>query len=374
AHELRNPLAPIQSALNVHKLESETEARNQLIGIIERQVHLLARLVDDLIDVARITRGKLTLRKQRVCVQDVLMAAIETVRPAIEGAEHTLRIDIQDGSVSLDADAHRLGQAFANVLNNACKYTAPGGTIWLTAACDDGQLVVSVRDTGIGLTEEQCTRIFDLFVQIDASLERARGGLGIGLTLVRQLVDMHGGSVTVHSDGPDRGSEFVIRIPIATNDESAVGLQEPSAQTIVRRTLRILIVDDNHDGADMLALTLSILGHHVSAVYDPLEAIAAAESFLPDVAFLDIGMPALNGYELAALLKRQPWASEILLVALTGWGQEENRQRSAAAGFDEHLVKPIELETIDRICQRALAQKPLEPVQTISGSRADQGT
>jgi signal transduction histidine kinase len=374
AHELRNPLAPIQSALNVHKLESEAEARNQLIGIIERQVQLLARLVDDLIDVARITRGKLTLRKQHVSVQDVLTAAIETVRPAIEGAAHTLRIDIRDGDVPLYADAHRLGQAFANVLNNACKYTAPGGTIWLSADRDDGQLIVSVRDSGIGLTEEQCARIFDLFVQIDASLERARGGLGIGLTLVRQLVEMHGGSVTVSSDGPDRGSEFVIRIPIAANDDVGVAPLEPSSPTIVGHALRILIVDDNHDGADMLALTLSILGHHVSAIYDPLKAVAAAESFLPDIAFLDIGMPALNGYELAASLKSQPWASEMLLVALTGWGQEENRQRSATAGFDEHLVKPIELETIDRVCHRVLAKKRVESDSTKSSGRPNPGT
>ena len=295
------------------------------------------------------------------------------MRPAIEGAEHTLRIDIQVGDVPLDADAHRLGQAFANVLNNACKYTAPGGTIWLTAVRDGAQLVVSVRDSGIGLTEEECVRIFDLFVQVDASLERARGGLGIGLTLVRQLVEMHGGSVTVRSDGPDRGSEFVIRIPIATIDDGAVALQEPFAHAVIRRPLRILIVDDNHDGADMLALTLSILGHHATAVYDPLKAIATAESFLPDIAFLDIGMPALNGYELAALLKSQPWASDILLVALTGWGQEENRQRSAAAGFNEHLVKPIELETIDRICQRALAEKSLESAPSLSDSAADPG-
>ena len=361
AHELRNPLAPIQSALNVHKLESEAEARKQLIGIIERQVQLLARLVDDLLDVARVTRGKLTLRTQRVSMEEVLRAAIETARPMIEAAGQDLRIDISDDALFLDADAQRLSQVFANVLNNASKYTPSGGTIWLDAGREDAQLVVSVRDSGIGLTAEQCKQIFDLFVQVDASLERARGGLGIGLTLVRQLVEMHGGSVAVHSEGLGHGSEFTIHVPLAIADEAAPEL-DTSHQAPAGRSLRILIVDDNHDGADMLALTLTILGHQVTTIYEPLKAAAAADAFRPDVAFLDIGMPALNGYELAAILKKQPWASQLLLVALTGWGQEENRQRSAAAGFDEHLVKPIELETIDRICQMASAVTSREPV------------
>jgi len=354
AHELRNPLAPIQSALNVHKLEAEPDARRQLIGIIERQVHLLARLVDDLLDVARITRGKLDLRRQNVRVHDLLAAAIETARPLVDASGHTLVAEVADGDVVLFADAQRLSQVFANILNNACKYTAPGGRIELQARAAAGQLAVTVRDNGIGLTAEQCEHIFDLFVQADASLERSRGGLGIGLTLVRQLVQMHGGQVEVRSEGLGRGSEFTIRIPIAAEFTATPADAAPAVAAVVERPLRVLIVDDNHDGADMLALTLSIMGHQVATVYEPLEAVAAAESFRPDVAFLDIGMPTLNGYELAALIRPQPWASRLLLVALTGWGQEENRQRSAAAGFDEHLVKPIELETIQRICQLAL--------------------
>ena len=360
AHELRNPLAPIQSALNVHKLGPDPNEHNQLISIIERQVQLLARLVDDLLDVARITRGKLELRMQRVTVREVLSAAIETARPLIEGAGHALHTDIAEGDLILYADAQRLGQVFANVLNNASKYTAPGGTIWLRAHAETGKLVVSVRDTGIGLTPEQCEQIFDLFVQADASLERARGGLGIGLTLVRQLVEMHRGSVTAHSQGLGHGSEFVIRVPIAVDIDETTGECAPARQSNAGRALRILIVDDNRDGADMLSLTLGILGHQVMTVYEPVKAIAAAQSFLPDMAFLDIGMPELNGYDLAALLRRQPWASHLMLIALTGWGQEESRQRSAAAGFDEHLVKPVDLETIDRICQRALARETLQ--------------
>jgi len=199
-------------------------------------------------------------------------------------------------------------------------------------------------------------------VQVDASLERSRSGLGIGLTLVRQLVEMHGGSVDVHSEGPGQGSEFVIRIPMDADAGAAANLAqpEPTADVVAGNPLRIMVVDDNHDGADMLALTLSILGHQVSTLYEPLKAVAAAESFRPDIAFLDIGMPELNGYELAALLRAQPWASQLTLVALTGWGQEESRQRSAAAGFDEHLVKPVELETIERICRGALARETLQ--------------
>ncbi|HTA64673.1 MAG TPA: hybrid sensor histidine kinase/response regulator, partial [Xanthomonadaceae bacterium] len=231
AHELRNPLAPIQSALNVHRLESEPEARMQLIGIIERQVQLLARLADDLLDVARITRGKLGLRKQKVRVHDLLTVALETVRPLIAGAGHALHVDIADGDLMLFADAQRLSQVFANLLDNACKYTAPGGTIWLSARAEAGELIVSVRDTGIGLAPEQCGQIFDLFVQADASLERSRGGLGIGLTLVRQLVEMHDGRVTVDSQGLGHGSEFFVRIPIASDEDDA-----PDGQDIAGKT------------------------------------------------------------------------------------------------------------------------------------------
>ena len=360
AHELRNPLAPIQSALNVHKLEAGADARGQSMGIIERQVLLLSRLVDDLLDVARITRGKLTLRKEQVLLRDVLKAAIETTGPLVEAAGQVLLTDIPEQDVLLFADAQRLSQVFANVLNNACKYSPANATISLGARREDGQALVSIRDSGIGLSPEECERIFDLFVQVDASLERARGGLGIGLTLVRQLVEMHGGRIRVHSEGLGRGSEFVISVPVAEGIEAAAAGPALAAPATRNRSLRILVVDDNCDGADMLALTLGILGHQVSTVYEPLKALAAAASFLPDVAFLDIGMPALNGYQLAEMIRREPWASQLMLVALTGWGQEENRIRSAAAGFDEHLVKPVELETIHRICEHALTRPSTE--------------
>jgi signal transduction histidine kinase len=359
AHELRNPLAPIQNVLNVYMLAPDVGARVQLFEIMERQVLLLVRLIDDLLDVSRITHGKLILRKQRVGMREVLAAAIETARPLIESAGQSFHIDIQDGDHPLDADPLRLGQVFANVLNNASKYTQPGGTIWLTAARKDDEMVVSVRDTGIGLTADQCNHIFDLFMQVDVSLDRAKGGLGIGLTLVRRIVEMHGGRVIVRSDGLGHGTEFAIHIPVTLDKEVETAEQAPPMQTVVERPLRILVVDDNRDGADMLALSLSTMGHQVVAIYEPLKAVEAAATLVPELAFLDVGMPSLNGYELAAMLKRQPWASRMLLVALTGWGQEEDRRRSAAAGFDEHLVKPIELETIKRICRQAMARESL---------------
>ncbi|MEO5596489.1 MAG: response regulator [Lysobacteraceae bacterium] len=356
AHELRNPLAPIQSALNVYRMVPKAEAREQLLGTMERQLLLLVRLIDDLLDVSRITRGKLTLRKQQVEVNDVLAAAVETARPLIESSGHALRIDIRDGERSLYADSQRLAQVFANVLNNACKYTEPGGTIWLGASAAADELVVSIRDSGIGLTTEQRTHIFDLFMQVDASLERARGGLGIGLTLVRRLVEMHGGQVQVSSDGLGQGSEFIVRIPMAEGEKSAISEPADEVPDNSCRGLRILVVDDSRDGADMLTLTLEVLGHQVVTIYDPLKALAAAEAFVPELAFLDVGMPGLNGYELAVMLKRQPWASNLQLVALTGWGQEEDRRRSAEAGFNEHFVKPIDLGTIQGICHAAQAQ------------------
>jgi signal transduction histidine kinase len=367
AHELRNPLAPIQSALNVHRLEPDPAARLELVGIIDRQVRLLTRMVEDLLDVARITRGKLDLRRQQVSARELLDAAIESARPMIDASGHQLHANFVDGDLRIFADGQRLSQVFANLLNNACKYTSAGGTIWLESAQRDGQLVVSIRDNGIGLDPEQAGRIFDLFVQVDSSLERTRAGLGIGLTLARQFVGMHGGEISVSSEGPGKGSEFTVRLPIENQAPVAADEPQASREPARDRRMRILIVDDNRDGADMLALTLEILGHEVLTLYDPLKAVEAAEAFRPDLALLDIGMPTLNGYELAKLMRSQPWGADLLLVALTGWGQEENRQQSASAGFDRHLVKPIDLETIREVCE--WAQRGSAATQPSSGSR-----
>jgi len=355
SHELRNPLAPIQSALNVHRLAPDAAGREHLLGIIERQMQLMVRLIDDLLDVSRINGGKLTLRRQRVPAAQVLAAAIETARPLVEHAGHDLVVEVEPGDLWLNADPQRLAQVFANLLNNASKYTEPGGRIDVSLRRIDGEVAVSVRDSGIGMSAEQLAEVFDLFMQVDASLERTRGGLGIGLTLVRQLVEMHGGRVLARSEGLGKGSEFVAYLPLAPAmvEETAAPAPPPVATAT---GLRVLVVDDNQDGADMLALSLSILGHEVLTVYDPLEVEAVAANFRPELAFLDVGMPRLNGYDLAARLRRHDWCRDTYLVALTGWGQDTDRRRSAESGFNEHLVKPIDLDTIVAMCNAAQAR------------------
>jgi len=361
SHELRNPLAPIQSALNVHRLAPDAAGRQHLLGIVERQMQLMVRLIDDLLDVSRINGGKLTLRRKRVQAAQVLASAIETARPLIEHAGHRLELDIEPGDLWLHADPQRLAQVFANLLNNASKYTEPGGRISVSLRRDGGEAVVSVRDSGIGMSPEQIAAVFDLFVQVDASLERTRGGLGIGLTLVRQLVEMHGGRVLARSEGLGRGSEFVAYLPLSQAPVEASPMPLPVEGDAVTPALRVMVVDDNQDGADMLALSLSILGHEVLTLYDPLEVEAAAERFRPTLAFLDVGMPHLNGYDLAQRLRGQSWCERTMLVALTGWGQGSDRRRSSESGFDEHLVKPIDLETIVLMCNAAHARAMATP-------------
>jgi PAS domain S-box-containing protein len=355
AHELRNPLAPIQSALHALKLSPQEAIRDRLQGIMQRQMQQLVRLIDDLLDVSRISRGKLTLRKQHVPLSQVIAVAVETVRPLLEQAGHTLAIDLGATDPILHGDPQRLSQVFANLLNNAGKYTEPGGSLWISASTDgDGMLRVSMRYNGIGLSADHLLRVFELFAQVDISLERSRGGLGIGLTLVRQLVEMHGGNVTAYSGGPGLGSEFTVMLPLA-EPLPCVETEPPGAAQAspadVR--LRVMVVDDNRDGADTLALSVDTLGHDVLALYDPLEALARGADFVPDLAFFDVGMPGLNGYELARRFREQPWGRDTLLVALTGWGQEEDRRRSAEAGFDVHVVKPIDFDRIEELCQQA---------------------
>ena len=369
AHELRNPLAPIQSALNAYRLSPGVDAtRGDLLGIMQRQMQLMVRLIDDLLDVSRITRGKLTLQNQRTDLASVLDAAVEIACPLIKQAGHALQVDIPAIEFPVHADPQRLAQVFANLLNNASKYTESGGTIRLAVAKENGELVVSVRDSGIGMSTAQITHIFDMFMQVDASLERARGGLGIGLTLVRHLVELHGGRVRAFSEGLGRGSEFIVYLPLAQGLDADAGPLAATPDNSATRTLRILVVDDNCDGADTLALLLGLLGHQVLTLYDPLKAVEAAAAFVPELAFLDVGMPNLNGYELAARLRRQSYGPQLLMVALTGWGQESDRRRSAEAGFDEHLVKPIDMETIERICRWAQAGEGGADVPRFPGS------
>jgi signal transduction histidine kinase/ActR/RegA family two-component response regulator len=362
AHELRNPLAPIQSALNVRRLgQHDAGSADALHGVIERQMRHLVRLVDDLLDVSRITRDHIELRVERVDLADVLATAQETVQPLLDAAGQHIELDLPDAALSLDADPHRLAQVFSNLLSNASKFSPEGSLLGLSARVEGGNVVVRVRDSGIGLDREHLASIFDLFSQVDNSLERARGGLGIGLTLARRLVELHGGRIAAHSEGLGRGCEFSVELPLrdapgqkplpapvdAAREEKAAG-----APT---RSLRVMVVDDNRDSADMLALSLRLMGHEVRAYYDPLLVVDAALAFRPDLAFMDVGMPTLNGFDLATRLHAQAWpgSGRPRLVALTGWGQEDDRRRSEAAGFDEHLVKPAELETIERVCRAA---------------------
>jgi len=353
AHELRNPLAPLLNALNVRRL-SAPDVEDPLQGLMERQLALLVRLIDDLLDIARITRGKLELRKAATTLQEVLQSAIETAMPLIEHGRHQLQVRLPPEPVPLHADSMRLSQVFANLLNNAAKYSDPGGQIEMIASADDARVEVRVRDAGIGLSAEQARDIFELFSQADTAIERASGGLGIGLTLVRRLAEMHGGEVSVYSEGLGHGSEFLVRLPrevaAATPGETTrmPPVQVSRSPDGVRH--RALVVDDNHDAADTLAMMLELLGLEAHCLYDPMAFEEYFASFAPRVVFLDVGMPGRSGYDVAQALRAAPNGRDVLLVAVTGWGQPEDRRRTQQAGFNHHLVKPPELPAIQAIC------------------------
>jgi PAS domain S-box-containing protein len=342
AHELRNPLAPIRSAVQILKAKGPPDP--QLVwsrDVIDRQVGQMARLLDDLLDISRITRGKLELRRERVRLSAVVEAAVETSRPLIDAGGHTLSVSLPPESVYLDADRVRLAQVLSNLLNNAAKYTDRGGQIRVTVRREGGEVAVAVADTGIGMPADLLPRLFETFAQAAPAMGRSQGGLGIGLALVRRLVELHGGTVTAHSDGPGRGSTFTVRLPEAAAPAAAV---ESPDEGWGRRgsPCRVVVADDNRDAADSLALLLRFLGHEVRTAGDGQEAVEVAEAFRPDVVLLDIGMPRLNGYEACRLIRSRPWGRGVLLVALTGWGQEEDRRRATEAGFDRHFTKPVD--------------------------------
>lgn len=354
AHELRNPLAPIQGALNVYRLGHDVAGADDsmLYQIFERQTRLLVHMVDDLLDVSRITRGRLQLRLERSTLGNILAAAIETAQPLVDEGQHRLELDLPPQPVHLEADPHRLIQVFGNLLNNACKFSDPGGTITVRASVGVGSVVIEIRDTGIGLTEQQVHFIFDLFAQADTSLERPHSGLGIGLTLSQRLVELHGGQIRASSEGLGAGSTFTVTLPIASVHTVSTGESAPAPAQVAMGSLRIMVVDDNRDSADMLAMSLQIMGHQVRAVYSPLAAMDACADFEPDLMIIDIGMPELNGLALAERLRTHSWHGlPPRLVALTGWGQAEDHKRSSTAGFADHLVKPASLATIERVCR-----------------------
>jgi signal transduction histidine kinase/DNA-binding response OmpR family regulator/PAS domain-containing protein len=351
AHELRNPLAPMNNGLQLMRLAANNPGTlEQARAMMERQLQQMKRLVDDLLDVSRISRNKLELRKEFVELATVVNRATETSRPLIEAAAQELLVTLPEEPVLLDADPVRLAQAFSNLLNNASKYSEKGSRIWFQVEHAEEEIIVKVRDNGIGIPADKLPRIFDIFMQVDRSIERSQGGLGIGLTLVRQLVQMHGGSVEVGSDGPGRGSEFIVRLPVVILSKPAAPSESENKgaeRGVAAR--RILVADDNRDSADSLAMMLEMLGHSVSCAHDGLEALEMAKRTQPELVFLDLGMPRMNGYDAARLIRSQPECNGAVLVALTGWGQEEDRRRSYEAGFDYHIVKPIDFTTVENL-------------------------
>ncbi len=341
AHELRNPLAPIRYAVSIIRHPNlKPEQRYRAEEVIGRQVDHMARLLDDLLDISRITRGVLDLRKGPVELAPIIATSIETARPLLDGKQHTLTVELPPEPVRLEADTVRLAQIFSNLLTNAAKYTDPSGQIRLSAALEGSEVVVRIRDNGVGMAPAMIPKYFNMFVQAGPSLERSEGGLGIGLALVRGLTELHGGQVDAHSDGPGAGSEFVVRLPLAPAEErTAAASPQPAAECAA---LKVLIADDNRDIADTCSLLVELLGHEVHVAYSGEQAFELAEKLRPDMLLLDIGMPDISGYDLAKRIRATGWASPATLVAVTGWGQEEDKQRSFAAGFDWHLTKPID--------------------------------
>ena len=348
SHELRNPLAPIGYAAEIMKRSERVTPEMQWVReVLDRQVHQMGRLLDDLLDVSRITRGTIELRRRPVALRTVVNEAIEAARPIIEHNGHELLLDIPEEPVFLDADATRLGQMLLNLINNAAKYTEPGGKIWVAASTDGGAVTMRVKDNGIGIPAEMLGRVFDMFTQVDRTKERMEGGLGIGLTLAQRLVMLHGGEIEALSQGEGCGSEFVVRLPKLEVDASiAPELVKSNGHDIA--PLRILVVDDNVDAADSMSMFLEQAGHEVRTANDGLAAVAEAERFRPYVILLDIGLPKMHGHDVAQRI-RQERGNDVIVIALTGWGQEEDRRRSREAGFDFHLTKPVDFDELNRL-------------------------
>ena len=350
AHELRNPLAPIRSGLELMRLAGDNPATMERVReMMDRQLSHLVHLVDDLLDVARIAGNKLDLKKQRIELKSLVASAVETSHTLIESGGHVLAVDVPEESLILDADPTRIAQVIGNLLNNAAKYTPPGGRIELSACRIDGDAVISVSDTGIGIPQDALLEVFDMFTQVGRGVNGNHSGLGIGLSLVRRLVEQHGGTVTATSAGPGLGSTFTVRLPLADQPapDSACGRAEGAGTT--KRTLRVLIADDNRDAADSLAALLEHAGHTIRLASDGHQALEMAREFQPEIVFLDIGMPGMNGYEVARAFRQMQAGASAVLVALTGWGAEDDRARSREAGFNYHLTKPAALTEIDRL-------------------------
>jgi len=346
SHELRNPLAPMRSALDILTLKFGQNAEQRLLGAFDRQLRHLTRLVDDLMEVSRITQGRMQLRRAPVELSALVQAAAHDLAATMTAARHTLRLSVAPPPVIVDGDATRLAQVVINLITNAAKYTPDGGIIELHLGCAEGVAEIRVRDNGIGLPPAALATVFDMFSQLEPALERSKGGLGIGLALVRGIVELHGGSVYADSAGPGRGSTFTLRLPLAA---SAVCPPAPDAEPVARprpASARVLVVDDNEDAAETLAMTLELHGCEVRTAATAAQALDVLPGFAPAVALLDIGLPDMNGYELARRLRLLPDGAALTLIATTGWGQQKDRERAFAAGFDHHLTKPIDVDLL----------------------------
>jgi CheY-like chemotaxis protein len=315
--------------------------------MLDRQVVQMVRLVDDLLDVSRVSRGKIELRKERVQLTDVVNRAVESLRSMIQSMEHELTVVVPPHPIWVDADLARLVQVVGNLVNNACKFMDRGGRLTIALEQEDGQAIIRVRDHGVGIAPNEIPRIFDMFTQLETSRQRSAGGLGVGLTLVKILVGMHGGAVEAHSEGIGHGSEFLVRLPASTEGATQAGADASEPRATADR--RVLIVDDNRDGAESLATLLSMSGHQTRMVHDGLEALEAAERFRPDLVLLDIGIPKLNGYDACRRIRNEPWGKEMVVVAVTGYGQEADIRNSREAGFDHHFVKPVDYRSLARV-------------------------
>ena len=359
AHELRNPLAPIRTGLQVLKLTPQADVAARTLPVMERQLGQLVRLIDDLLDVSRINSGKIVLKRERIAFQDIAAAALEASRPAMDAAGHSLTLDWPDKLVWLDADATRLAQVLSNLLTNSAKYMHPGGQIKFSAQRQDETILICVADTGLGIPADMLETVFDMFTQINRTLDRAQGGLGIGLSLVKTLVEMHGGSVHAASGGIDQGSEFTVRLPTAAAMATGVPATGPLPTAVPHLACRILVVDDNVDAAQTMVMLLDLSGHDARPAFGGQEALDVAFSFRPDIVFLDIGLPGINGYEVARRLLANPATAKTKLIALTGWGTERDIQKSKMAGFHAHLTKPVDADAVEAILSKLLQSRRL---------------
>ena len=350
AHELRNPLAPIRHGLDILRKSPDTANAMEIRDMMDRQLVHLVRLIDDLLDVSRVSQGKIVLRKERIQAADIVRSAVESSRPLIDAARHSLTVDVPPEPIWLDADLTRLAQVVGNLLNNAAKYTPEGGRIGLSLRTDGDEAVIAVSDNGLGIPADMRSRVFQLFTQVENHTDRAKGGLGIGLALVKQLVAMHDGSVSAESSGPGQGSVFTIRIPLASDTAETQPRNESSAAPPAPvQPLKVLVIDDNVEVAQTIGWMLEEMGHHYSLVHDGRLALQAAREFRPDAILLDIGLPVMDGYAVCRAFRQDELFKDALIIAQTGWGQQKDKSLASEARFDHHLVKPVAYEDLERI-------------------------